>query len=52
MTLTNRRGRIRCYLADLDCRTWADRWAWMPTEWSVMAKVPVCDPCLDEGKSR
>ena len=49
--MEDERGRIRCYLADLDCLTWADRWVWMSTEWSVLARVPVCNPCLYEGKN-
>ena len=45
-------SHIRCYLAGINCHTWADRWAWMPTEWSVNAYVPVCDACLDEGLTK
>ncbi len=51
MSLRDGRGRIRCYISDIRCATWADRWVWMPTEWSVMAQVPVCDVCLGPEES-
>lgn len=40
--------RMRCYYDD--CDQWATTAVWTPTEWSVMAKVPVCTEHGKESK--